>query len=244
MGPRLDGTGTPESAWADWNLGSLPALELGNYRRAVLVAPHPDDEVLASGGLMQRLSSRRIPLMVLSVTDGEASHPHSPTTTSIILAETRARERCQALDHLGVDAQIHRLALPDGAVAAESAELAACLRRLLVPGDLCVAPWENDGHPDHDATGKAVADACNDTGATFLRSLVWTWHWAVPADPLVPWRRARALALTRVEVTRKRWAIRAFASQTEPLSDRPGDEAILPPSTLARFDRGAEVFLV
>lgn len=244
MGPCLDGGGTPESVWAEWTLGHLPPLELGKYRRAVLVAPHPDDEVLAAGGLMQRLSSRRIPLTVLSVTDGEASHPRSPTTTPLVLAEIRAQERCRALDHLGVDARIHRLALPDGAVATESAELVEYLRQLLEPGVVCIAPWEHDGHPDHDATGQAVVDACDATGAFFLRSFVWTWHWAMPADPLVPWWRARRLPLTRVEATRKRWAVRAFASQTQPLSDQPGDEAILPPSTLARFDRGDEVFLV
>jgi hypothetical protein len=110
-GPSLDDAGTPESAWSAWRLHQLPALELGNYRGAVLVAPHPDDEVLAAGGLRQRLSDRGIGLAVVSVTDDEASHSHSATMSPLALADVRSLERCQALDHLGVSARI----LPAGA---------------------------------------------------------------------------------------------------------------------------------
>jgi LmbE family N-acetylglucosaminyl deacetylase len=241
--PRLDLAGTPESAWVSARLDQLPALELGNYRHAVMVAPHPDDEVLASAGLMQRLASRGIPLTVVSVTDGEASHPTSRTATPAILTDMRSLELRQALDYLGLGARIRRLGLPDGHVAVDVSDLVACLSKLLAPDVLCVAPWERDGHPDHDATGHAAARACATTGAPFLRSLVWTWHWATPGSDHVPWLRARRLALSHVELTRKRWATRSFGSQVTPLSDLPGDEAILPAETLAYFDRPYEVFL-
>lgn len=243
VGPRLDGVGTAESVWTTGNLVGLPALELAAYRRAVFVAPHPDDEVLASGGLMQRLSGTGTALTVVGVTDGEASHPRSLTVTPMVLTDLRARERKGALDLLGVNACVHRLGLPDGAVGDDPSELAACLRSLLGGEVLCVAPWKHDGHPDHDATGRVAAEVCAATGATFLRTFVWTWHWATPADARVPWARARRLALTPVEVTRKRWANRSFRSQINPLSEHDGDEAILPPETLARFDRTFEVFL-
>jgi LmbE family N-acetylglucosaminyl deacetylase len=242
--PRLDQIGTPEAAWAEWHLEHLPELLLGNHRRAVFVAPHPDDEVLASGGLLQRLSSTGTEVTVVSVTDGEASYPSSPTVTPMDLADLRARELQHALDFLGLrNAEVVRLGLPDGAVASQCDELVACLLGLLGPDMLCVAPWQRDGHPDHDAAGEAAATACAATRAPFLRSLIWTWHWAVPRDPRVPWLRARCLPLTRIELTRKRWATRAFRSQISPLSARPGDEAILPPEILVRFDRPHEVFL-
>ncbi|MDQ1358128.1 MAG: hypothetical protein QOG44_2501 [Acidimicrobiaceae bacterium] len=242
--PDLDHIGTPETAWAEWHLEHLPELLLGHHRRAVFVAPHPDDEVLASGGLLQRLSSTGTEVTVVSVTDGEASHPRSTTVTPMDLADRRAWELQQALDFLGLGSvEVVRLGLPDGGVAGQSDELVDCLHGLLGPDVLCVAPWQRDGHPDHDATGAAAATACAATGAPFLRSLIWTWHWAVPSDPRVPWFRARCLPLTRIELTRKRWATRAFGSQISPLSARPGDEAILPPEILARFDRPHEVFL-
>jgi LmbE family N-acetylglucosaminyl deacetylase len=243
-GPRLDQAGTNEAAWTTARLCQLPGLQLGRYGRSVVVAPHPDDEVLAAGGLMQRLSSRGTALTVVSVTDGEASHPASPTHTPMVVADRRADERYQALRFLGLGGNgVIRLGLPDGAVTDDAEDLVACLGQLLGPDVLCLAPWEHDGHPDHDATGRAAAVACVDTGATLLRYPVWTWHWAAPGDQRVPWARARSLALSPVEVTRKRWATRSFRSQIAPLSHLPGDEAILAPGMLAHFDRRCEVFL-
>jgi LmbE family N-acetylglucosaminyl deacetylase len=245
----LTGAGTPEAAWAGWQLEQLAELPVGNPghdcpKRAVIVAPHPDDEVLAAGGLMQRLSSGGTQLTLVSVTDGEASHPRSPTVTPRALADRRARELRLALDLLGLrSTRVVRLALPDGAVAGDADELVACLCELLGPDVLCVAPWDQDGHPDHDATGQAAATACTATGAPFLSSLVWTWHWAAPGDERVPWSCARRLPLTRIELTRKRWATRSFRSQISPLSEQPGDEAILAPGMLSHFERPYEVFL-
>ena len=242
--PRLDDDGTPEAVWAAGRLHELPELQLGRFSHAVLVAPHPDDEVLAAGGLMQRLCGRGTTMTVVSVTDGEASHPHSRTVTPPELADRRALERRQALTFLCLGTTlVVRLALPDGGVSGAADELEACLRGTLGRDALCVVPWEHDGHPDHDAAGQAAAAACAATGATLLSSLVWTWHWARPGDDHVPWERARRLDLSRMELLRKRWATRSFVSQTAPLSDAPGDESILPPAVLARFDRAYEVFL-
>jgi len=243
-GPRLDRAGTPESTWTGGQLEQVAELQVSRRPRAVIVAPHPDDEVLAAGGLMQRLSSGGTQLTVVSVTDGEASHLGSTTVTRRDLADRRAQELRQALDHLDLrDATVLRLALPDGAVADRTTDLAAFLGGLLGPDVSCVAPWDHDGHPDHDAAGRAAAVACKDTGATLLRYLVWTWHWAGPGDHRVPWSDARRVALSGMELTRKRSATGAFRSQIAALSDLPGDEAILDASMLAHFDRGFEVFL-
>lgn len=242
--PRLDLAGTPERAWIGGRLEKLAELQVRSPPRAVIVAPHPDDEVLAAGGLMQRLADGGTHLTVVSVTDGEASHPNSPTVTSEALAERRAGELHHALDLLGLRSPtVVRLALADGAVADHTAELVARLSGLLAPSVLCLAPWHDDGHPDHDATGSAAATACAATGASLVSYLVWTWHWAEPGDHRVPWTRARRVALSGMEMTRKRSATGSFHSQTAALSDRPGDEAILGVEMLAHFDRSHEVFL-
>lgn len=244
-GPPLTGPGTSEASWSVWRMEQLAPLDPGIWERAVIVAPHPDDEVLAAAGLMQHVASRGTQLTVVSVTDGEASHPHSPTTTPMAMADRRSRELRQALELLGLrHTEVIRLALADGGVAADIADLVCCLQQLLGPEVLCVAPWKHDGHPDHDATGRAAEEACAVTGAPFLTSLIWTWHWAVPGDHRVPWSQCRRLAMSRLEATRKRWAIRAFGSQIAPLSHRPGDEAVLAPEMLRHFERPHEVFLV
>jgi len=210
----------------------------------VIVAPHPDDEILAAGGLMQRLANAGTHLTVVSVTDGEASHPHSPTVTPTAMAERRADELQGALHHLGVGTvTVLRLGLADGAVADDTGELVTRLCGLLGPGVVCVAPWDQDGHPDHDATGRAAVTACALAGASLVSYLVWTWHWAEPGDRRVPWAAARRLALSETELTKKRTATRSFRSQIAALSDLPGDETILDAEMLAHFHRATEVFL-
>lgn len=41
--------------------------------------PHPDDEVLGFGGALALLAGQGARLRIVADTDGEASHPHSPT---------------------------------------------------------------------------------------------------------------------------------------------------------------------
>jgi GlcNAc-PI de-N-acetylase len=73
---RIDRPGTAEGAWVSW-LGSrhLPVADLGAWSSAVIVAAHPDDEILGAGGTMALLAAAGTRLRLVAVTDGEASHP-------------------------------------------------------------------------------------------------------------------------------------------------------------------------
>lgn len=231
----VDEPGTSEAAWltplarcADlaWTAG-----------HTVVIAPHPDDEVLAVGGLMR--ASRSV--TVVAVTDGEASHPRSPTITPPELADLRAAERSQALRALDVEANVVRMRCPDGAVA-QVVDLARQLAPYLRRADVCLAPWAFDGHPDHDACGRAAITACAAAGVPLRQFPLWAWHWAALRD--LPWSRLRRFALTTAASCAKQRAIAAFRSQIAPLSAAPGDEAVLPPAVLARFARPFEAVLV
>jgi LmbE family N-acetylglucosaminyl deacetylase len=112
---------------------------------------------------------------------------------------------------------------------------------VLTPGRWCLATWRFDGHPDHEAVGRAAAKACAETGARVLEYPIWTWHWAAPDDPEVPWHRARRIELPPAARTAKDAAIAAFPSQTAPLGPAAADAAILPPHVPARFARPFEV---
>jgi LmbE family N-acetylglucosaminyl deacetylase len=68
------------------------------------------------------------------------------------------------------------LALPDGAVAGESAKLGACLRRLLAPDVFCIAPWEHDGHPDHEAVGGVCLEFARSQQLPIARYAIWAWQ--------------------------------------------------------------------
>ncbi|WP_433698076.1 PIG-L deacetylase family protein [Nocardiopsis sp. CA-288880] len=236
-------TGTPEEEWVRWKgLDRLPALDLEGVREAVVVAPHPDDETLGFGGGLAVLAASGARLRIVAVTDGEASHPGSTVFTQDRLVARRAAERADALAALGAAGSgVERLGLPDGGVGVYEQELARRLADLCVGADLCVAPWEGDPHPDHEAVGRASLHAARTLGIRSVSYPVWTWHWRRPGDTGVPWDRASRLDLSRDVRRRKGAALRAFTTQVAPIGPGEADRAILEPSMLAHFARDHEV---
>lgn len=225
--------GTPAAAWAAWDF-ELPWLA-ALWDRLVIVAPHPDDEVLGVGGIASAMPAADIPVTVLAVTDGTAAYPGLDPRE---LAVTRTRESEAACAVLGIPSPV-RLGLPDGAVARHESRLADAIAAHLRPGDVCLATWRGDGHPDHEATGRAASAACDRTGARLAEYPVWMWHWATPGDSRVPWDRAYAWGLTPDDLALKAQAVRCFASQLR--SPVPGVEAVLPPFVIDRLVTGREV---
>lgn len=239
----IDAPGTAEADWQAWSgLAQLPALPLSWVRSAVVVAPHPDDEVLGFGGGLGLLAEAGVRIRVVAVTEGEASHPGSPTTTQRELVRMRRTEREAAFEELGASgAEVVRLGLRDGTVAGAEGELALRLSRLFFGFHLCVAPWEGDLHPDYVASGRAAAAVANADGMPLFQYPVWMWHWARPGAAEVPWDRANRVELPDRIRLRKAAAIECFTSQVAPLSGHAQDRAVLPPEMLAHFLRADEV---
>jgi LmbE family N-acetylglucosaminyl deacetylase len=236
--------GTDEQTWLGGSrLAALPPFQQRRPGRLIVVAPHPDDEVLAAGGLLQQMQQAGVETVLVAVTDGEASHP-GVRTQGHDLVSRRVEETRVALRRLGCGSvRVQRLCLSDGSVAEQSQYLTGVLSRLLRPDDLCVAPWRSDGHPDHDAAGRAAIAAARLTGARVLEYLVWAWHWATPDDASIPWQQCRRLDLQRRHIARKRWATYAFTSQIRILGNDDGGLPVLADSVLRRFWRPFEVFI-
>ncbi|WP_082491255.1 PIG-L deacetylase family protein [Duganella sp. Leaf126] len=262
---QIAGQGTPDAAWQAWEglrlMPSIAAHELvAPGQRAIIVAPHPDDEVLACGGLLQLLAAQGTRTVIIAATDGDASHPGSQRYTPAQLARLRARETEAALRALlGQDPlaathaapplprqspsplpQIIRARLPDGDVTGQASVLHTLLGQLLRPDDVLFTTWRQDGHPDHEACGHAAAMAARLCGARLVELPVWTWHWAEPGDRRVPWHRARRLALDAATLQRKHDAIACYTTQLEP-DPTTGQPAILPPHVLARLTHPYEI---
>ena len=237
--------GPTESEWcASGRLQALSPINVVRPRRVVVVSPHPDDEVFGSGGLLMALQSKGVPIAVVAVTDGEASHSEGMGGAGFDLRAIRASESEVALQRLGLRAPvIERLGLPDGRITAHRASLINTLSSFLSRGDLCLAPWLHEGHPDHDACGEAALAATQSTGSRLLWYLVWAWHWADPQAEDLPWAHCRRFDFDRRMAARKRWATGAFVSQTQPQGR--GQEAgpVLPAPILRRFWRTFEVFV-
>ena len=238
-----DPPGTPEHVWQEWpGWTDLPVLP-DPSGEVVVVSAHPDDEVLAIGGLLHSLSGQGTSVRFVVVTDGEGSHPGSPTWSPSALADRRRMEIVDALATLGLgSAEVVHLGLPDSGLAGCAAELVSSVKPLVADADVVLHPWEHDGHPDHDATGGAVRAAVSSTTRLWAYPL-WAWHWTSPVDACIPWHRARLFRPGTAGRAAKECAIEAFTSQLHPLSEHSADAAVLPPQVLAHFRRDVEVLL-
>ena len=235
---RHSDAGTSEAVWAE-HLADTPMVHLGDLgvvRRAVVVAPHPDDESLGAGGLVSSWNAAGVDVTVVVCTDGEAADGGLDRHDRRRLAARRAAELTSAIAELssGPLIRVVRLALPDGELEIHGDELVDRLRPLVAGADVVVGPWPGDGHPDHETVGRAVRTAAGPTPR--LEYPVWAWHWGAPADlddgtvvriPLSPSARRAKTA-----------AIRCHESQSG------GDDPILTPDVLAHFDRPEECFVV
>lgn len=227
--------------------GPLGRLDLP-AARTVVVVPHPDDEALATGGLIARQAGRHVPVHVVAVTDGDAAYASWPSDD---LARVRRDEQDAALRVLAppragsgsgagpaTSATLTRLGLPDGAVADHEDHLTRELTDLLEPGDLLVAPARFDWHPDHEACGRAAARAAADRGARLLGSVFWSHHH--PDRSLGHEFALVALVLDPTEVDLRRRAVEAHRSQLAP----PADEPIVAADLMRHLDAPVEYYVV
>lgn len=228
----LHDDGPNESDWeavgatlATWPIGSLPV------QRLVVVAPHPDDESLGIGGTIAMLA-RRVPVTVVCVTDGEAA---PSVCRGNELAVLRRAELLDAVELLAPGADIIRLGLADGAVAADAEVLTEGLAAIFAAGDVVLSTLDGDGHPDHDAAGRAARDAAVRRGATHLWYPVWSWHWHDPQRSII--RHGLRVDLDPQAQQAKAAAVARYTSQLA------GPDPVVPASHVRRCLRPFEVVI-
>ena len=201
-------------------------LELHRSDRVLLLAPHPDDESLAAGGLLQRAAHARA-VRVVYATLGE-NNPWAQRASERrwrIGAADRARfglrrraEAERALECLGIGDSFGELGLPDrGVTEALRSDASAALRPILAEmrrfaPTILVAPAADDRHPDHAslailATLATAAAAEHGIRPRVLRFVV---HGRQPSPKDTA---TVTLWLTEAERLRKREAIECHATQ-------------------------------
>lgn len=196
-----------------------PFLPAGGQRWLV-VTPHPDDETLGAGGLVQRARGAGAAVRVLRLTDGEANpwpqrwlerRWRIDVAARARWAERRRAECDAALVALGLDpaADLVALGWPDGGVTDRLFDDAAgtvtgfrAVVDAFAPTHL-VVPAADDRHPDHNVVPVIAALALGD-GA--LRTLAYRVHGGSRGDAL-------RLALTPAELDAKRRALACHRSQ-------------------------------
>ena len=250
VGDRLIyGEGTSYDEWSNWpGLDNLTPLDLTAHfpegHRVLIVAPHPDDEILGCAGLMQQLVQLNREVVLVAVTNGTQSHPDSLLYTPEQLNHIRPAETEAALKVLGIDHSVQRIALNimDGEVTSQQQQLDQALQSLIQPNDILVCTFEKDGHPDHEATGTVVKQLAHIMQLSCYQVLIWAWHWAIPNDRRIAWEKGLKLRLTTQQLALKKAAISCFKSQIETDSTT-GQPPILSSTTIQRILMPCEVYI-
>lgn len=215
----------------------------------VVFAPHPDDEALGCGALIARKRNVGLPVHVVFLTDGSASHTNHPRVTPTEVNAIRLQEARRVLSVLGVDsASIHFFNEPDGTLnqlsTTEHESLVGRLTALLqqLEPDEIFLPCHADGSSEHEAAFGFVVEAASRAG---LHALIWeypVWLWWNPLTLLLRVVHAAERCRAPVEdyLPVKRQALALYRSQLEPLP--PQIESSLPHDLLRLIDTEAEYF--
>ena len=231
----------------------MPDLDLqllaGNI---VIVAPHMDDEALACGGLIAKLSHKER-VHVIYATDGMKSPaPIVPGRDKISpdLGKNRMQESVEAMKLLGVPEQnLHFLCLPDAQLNTHLSSLRSLLRnkiRTIAPKHIFV-PFRYDRNPDHLAVNHAIVSDFqqDDTQPQLIEYFVYYRWRLMPKRDIRKYIRPQFLFKLEVGdvAQQKRQMLDCFTSQTTiyyPWQTRP----ILTSTVLEEECQNPEYFLI
>jgi LmbE family N-acetylglucosaminyl deacetylase len=193
--------------------GGFPERDLIPYeasrftaRRAVVLAPHADDEVFGCGAAIAALREEGAEVRVLVVSDGAGEEPDPARRRQI--ASVRLTESVAALSHLG-GADVECGGFPDRGLSERVGEIAAWITASVSSDapDLVLLPSPVEIHPDHRAVAEAFHAACRSPeGAALHTATVAFFEISQPIRPNF------LLDATR-HVEAKGRAMAAFASQ-------------------------------
>lgn len=163
--------------------------------RLLIISPHPDDESLGTGGLIQRMAQSGAAGRVLQVTNGD-NNPwpqrwvekrwNIGAQEQARWGEMRRREALAALEKLGHRGDIHFLNYPDqgltnGLLRNDCALMESLCSSLKEWQPTCiVSPSPNDRHPDHNALHVLLQIALQRSALAGVRQFQFVIHCQQP----------------------------------------------------------------
>jgi LmbE family N-acetylglucosaminyl deacetylase len=232
-------------------LSSLPVADLDRITGEVtsmILAPHPDDESLACGGLIAESCLRGRPPIVVIVTDGTGSHPSSISYPPTRLRDLREREAASAASRLGLPLErLLFMRLRDSHMPRTGPFYYSAIEWLvrLFNSYHCgaiLAPWLYDPHCDHQLTQEMARVLASKVNAKLLSYPVWGW--LLPAGAIgsdenfVGWRLD-----IQSHLAAKLSAIKDYESQYSDLIKDDPNGFTLPADLLSVFEQPFETFL-
>lgn len=183
----------------------------------LVVAPHPDDEVLGCAGLVQRLLStgRQVDVVILS--GGGKSHAGCCGIEEAALVENRRQLSRRAAGIIGLPTErLHFLDYPDGGIAFDNAETGR-FRQLMaaLKPDSVFVPHCGEGWSDHLAAADIVRRLVGkgEPAVRVAEYCVWFWYYN---SWNIDWHQARVLKMSPEENRKKQQAIDAYVTPLAP----------------------------
>ncbi len=152
----------------------MPALQLNQHDRVLVVAPHPDDESLAAGGLLQRAQHIGASVRVVFATDGDNNPWPQRAAEKRWRIDAAGRGRWGRKRRLEAFAALKTLSVPrncarflgyaDQGLTAELTEGGQLFSDLIAEietfrSSMVIAPSLSDRHPDHNSLALSLTFA-------------------------------------------------------------------------------------
>ena len=184
--------------------------------RILIVAPHPDDEVIGCSGLIQQFLAAGQQVYVCILTGGEGSHKGCCSIPAHELKSQR-RNLAKSIDvQLGLPVEnLYMLDFPDGNINKDNIECKK-LRGLieqLKPQSIFVPHQKGEGWSDHIEAGNIVKKIIKGSSIHLYEYCVWFWYYNVWG---LDWKNARLLMMTRPQYQNKLKAIHNYISPLAP----------------------------
>jgi len=152
---------------------------------AVVVAPHPDDEIFGAGGIIAMKREAGVPVHVIFLTAGENSHSTCCAPAHEEVGDVRRQQAVEATAYLGLQFDnLTWLNLTDGKIPFRGqvgydkavTNLADEFDRLALTEIYC--PHPHDWFPDHEAASRIVREAAQRSNHQFkiVNYTVWAWY--------------------------------------------------------------------
>jgi LmbE family N-acetylglucosaminyl deacetylase len=214
----------------------------------VVIAPHPDDESLACGGLIAEACREGLRGKVVIVSDGAGSHPNSSAYPPSRLKALREEEARRAGAELGLGPEdMIFLGFPDRFVPHQGDEAERGIGSIIdcvkeIGARSLFVSWRHDAHCDHEASYRMAREVQRRVGEIRLFEYVVRGVTLPPSTEVDPIRSGFRIRIDSKCLEKKRRAIAAHRSQTTNLIDDDWAGFRLSRSDLARFDLPYEFF--
>lgn len=181
----------------------------------LILAPHPDDEIIGCGGLIIRLVEQGYMPTVIILSGGGKSHEGCCTMDEETLISERRWLTLRAADIVGLPYEhIYFLNFKDGSISEDDKANMEKLREIVskINPRMILVPHSGEGWSDHLAT-RRIGLALVNSETEVWEYCVWMWYYNVWT---ISYHIARLLRMDRHEHRRKLAAIDAYTKALAP----------------------------